>query len=711
MAKNASFDYDTSYTQNRELSWLRFNRRVLEEAADERVPLLERLKFISIFTSNLDEFFMVRVGSLFDLSILSPKQRDNKTGETPRQQLEAIYAAVPGLIEMKDALFAGVTAALAEQGVCDLSAQPLSSEDKKAVSQYFRGFIAPILSQQIIDAHHPFPHLDNKALYVAAHLKDKKGRDALGLVPIPESLPPFFTLPANGKSTRYIRTEHIVLQHAAKLFLPYQLVEACVLCVTRNADIRFDDEKFEDSDVDYRNRVSKLLKKRGNLTIVRLELSRRIGEDFLSLLKARVGVDQKQIYFDSAPLCMGYVYSLCSKIDKLVAAPLSFPPHQPRQSEDIDPERSMIEQIRARDRLLSFPYDSIDPFLRLLNEAAQRDDVVSIKITIYRLASTSKIAQILCRAAENGKEVTALMELRARFDEANNISWSQMLEDAGCRVIYGIDNYKCHSKICLITKKNGEKIEYITQIGTGNYNEKTSTLYTDLSLMTADEAIGRDASLFFRNMLLGNLENVYENLLIAPHGLKPALISLIDREIQKGSDGFIVFKANSLTEREIIDKFCEASQAGVRVELILRGICCLLPGIPGKTDNIHVTSVVGRFLEHSRIYRFGRGDDLRVFISSADLMTRNLNRRVEIACPVTDPLLVEKILRILDVMLRDNVKASTLLSDGTYLRKPCDGSALDSQAYFLEHSLHDESERTAPPRERFGWFKKLFAKK
>lgn len=714
MAERNDFPYDTSYTQNRELSWLRFNRRVLEEAADEAVPLLERLKFIAIFTSNLDEFFMVRVGSLFDLSILSPKQRDNKTGQTPPQQLSAIYAAIPGLIEMKNTIFQSVTHALDAQGISDLSGVELGNEDRRFVAQHFKNFIQPILSQQIIDAHHPFPHLANKALYIAAHLRDKKNRSSLGLVPIPEALSPFLLLPDQGNRIRFVRTEHIIEQNAARLFAPYKLEQSCILSVTRNADIRFDDEKFEDGDVDYRNRVSKLLKKRSNLSIVRLELSRHISDEFLALLKQRIRVNDTQVYFDSAPLDMHYVYTLCARIDSKVAAPLCFPVYEPRWPEDLRRDGSMIEQIRTRDRLLSFPFDRIDPFLRLLSEAAEHPEVVSIRITIYRLASTSKIAQILCRAAENGKEVTALMELRARFDEANNISWSQMLEDAGCHVIYGIENFKCHSKICLITMRNGEKVSYITQIGTGNYNEKTSTLYTDLSLMTAAQDIGSDASVFFQNMLLGNLADTYDHLLVAPNGLKNALVKLFDREIAKGSEGFICIKANSLTEREIIDKLSEASRAGVRVELILRGICCLRPGIPGKTDNVHVTSIVGRFLEHSRIYRFGRDEDLRLFISSADLMTRNLNRRVEIACPVRDPILIEKLLHILDILLRDNVKASTLLSDGSYLRKIASDTPLCSQEYFMAHSLHSEAERSESIHEEkhtgASFFKRLRAR-
>ncbi len=711
MGKDVLSRYDTTYTQNREISWLRFNRRVLEEAADDRVPLLERLKFISIFTSNLDEFFMVRVGSLFDLSLMSPKEQDNRTGETASQQLNAIFEVIPGLVQMKNSIFQTVTAELAAKGICDLSDNLSDAEEKKYVSQYFKNFIQPVLSAQVIDAHHPFPHLVNKALYVAVLLRDKKGRASLGLIPVPESVPAYVILPNNNGLTHYVRTERIIQQNAARLFAPYKVEESCVLAITRNADVRFDEEKFEDSDIDYRNRISKLIKKRSNLSIVRLEISQHIGVEFMKMLKARINVSDKQIYVDAAPLDMHYVYPLCGKIDQALAKELSFEPYQSRWPEDLSPERSMIEQIKKRDHLLSFPFDRIDPFLRLLSEAAENPNVVSIKITIYRLASTSRIAQILCRAAENGKEVTALMELLARFDEENNISWSQMLEDAGCHVIYGIENFKCHSKICLITMQNGEQVEYITQIGTGNYNEKTSALYTDLSLMTAAQDIGQDASVFFQNMLLGNLADTYDHLLVAPNGLKNKLLQYMDREIAKGSEGFICIKANSLTDRQIIDKLSEASGAGVRIELILRGICCLKPGIPGKTDNVHVTSIVGRYLEHSRIYRFGRDEDLKLFIASADMMTRNLNRRVEIAVPIRDEAIKQKILSMLDILLKDNVKASTMREDGTYLRKLPSNNPVCSQEYFMEHSLHTEAELLADHFEepKVGFFTRLKA--
>lgn len=675
-----------AYTQNRELSWLRFNRRVLEEAGDESVPLLERLKFISIFTSNLDEFFMVRVGNLFDLSLVSPDDIDNKTGWTPMEQLEEVYSVVPGLIEIKNRLYTDVAALLRERGVCDLTAEELSPEEKRYVSTYYKARILPVLSPQIVDSHHPFPHLANKALYVAALLRSKKGSASLGLVPVPTSLPPFLNMP--NDPGRFIRMETIVQQQAPALFGGYRLEDTCILCATRNADLSFDSELLEDSGEDLRSQMSKLLKKRASLSVVRLELDRKAGAEFMKLLKNRIRVENRQIYIDQAPLDMKYVYDLVKTLPAEKAEALSFVPYTPRWPEDLDRKASIIEQICRKDRLLFFPFDGVDPFLRMLSEAAERPDVISIRITIYRLATSSKIAHILCKAAENGKEVTVLMELRARFDEANNISWSRLLEDSGCQVIYGVEDYKCHSKICLITMRRGDKLSYITQIGTGNYNERTNTMYTDLSLMTANENIGLDGTVFFQNMLVGNLDGEYEHLYVAPVSLKAKLLRMIDGEIAKGQEGYICIKANAITEREVMDKLSEASRAGVQIQLILRGICCLRPGIAARTENVHVTSIVGRYLEHGRIYCFGRGKNAQLFIASADMMTRNLDRRVEIMCPIYDPEVREQLLWILHTQLGDNVKASSLLPDGSYCRKVNTLAPCNSQEVFMEKTIH-----------------------
>ena len=682
-----------SYTQNRELSWLRFNRRVLEEAGDETVPLLERLKFIAIFTSNLDEFFMVRVGNLFDLSLVSPGEIDNKTGLTPSGQLEQIYSVIPGLIEIKNRLYDDAAALLRREGICDLTMDELTGEERKFVSTCYKAKILPVLSPQIVDAHHPFPHLVSKGLYVAALLRGKKGAASLGFLPVPDRLPAFLTMP--GDPGRSIRMETVLHHYAPTLFGEFKVESACVLCVTRSADLSLDAELLEGEDI--RSRMSKLLKKRASQSVVRLELSGKMSGEFMKLLKSRIRVESRQIYVDRSPLRMKYVFELIRALPAERAAALSFPPYRPRWPADLDPKASIIDQVRRRDRLLFFPFDGVDPFLRMLDEAAERPDVLAIRITIYRLASSSRVAHILCKAAENGKEVTVLMELRARFDEANNISWSRLLEESGCKVIYGVEEYKCHSKICLITLRRGDKLSYVTQIGTGNYNEHTNEQYTDLSLMTADEQIGLDGTAFFQNMLVGNLEGTYRHLLVAPAGIKPRLLELIDQEIAKGPEGRIRIKANSMTEREVMDKLAEASQAGVQVQLILRGICCLRPGIPARTENIHVTSIVGRFLEHGRIYCFGRGREAVVYIASADLMTRNLNHRVEIACPVYDQQVREQLLWILHTQLEDNVKASSLLPDGSYCRKVNTLAPCDSQEVFMKTSIHRPEPQAARP--------------
>lgn len=693
---------DYSYTQNRELSWLRFNRRVLEEAADNTVPLLEHLKFISIFTSNLDEFFMIRVGSLFDLAAISGnKERDNKSGMSPLEQLRSVYDTIPPLIDLKNRLYDTLCTQLDAEGITDVSMEQLTEVEAQYVSRYYAANVLPTLSPQIVDSHHPFPHLETKRLYISLLLREKKDRLSLGFVPLPASVPSFLMLP--NSSGRYLRMEQMLLHRAPSLFERYKVVDSCVICVTRNADISFDVDKFEDTtEEDFRNHVSKLLHLRGKQSAVRLELSRPVSQSFLDILRKRLDLEPYQVYVDRSPLNMSYVFALIDQLPSDVSKKLLFPPYQPRQPEDLKPKVSMIQQIQQRDRLLFYPFDSVNPFLQLLQEAAERKDVIAIKITIYRLASSSKIARILCRAAENGKEVTVLMELRARFDEANNIAWSKVLEEAGCRVIYGVEDYKCHSKICQITLRRGDSLNYITQIGTGNYNEKTCAMYTDLCLMTANKQIGLDGAAFFRNMLVSNLNGSYQRLLVSPNGIQQALLDHMDEQIILGQRGYICIKANSLTERTIIDKLQQASQAGVEVQLILRGICCIRPGIPGKTESLHVTSIVGRYLEHARIYCFGRGDQAKYFISSADLMTRNLLRRVEIACPIDDPQVKSQLEWILHTQLLDNVKASSMLSDGSYLRKTSTASPLNSQEEFMRTSSHTAlaaaEPRTSKPR-------------
>lgn len=693
------------YTQNRELSWLRFNQRVLEEAADQDVPALERLKFISIFSSNLDEFFMVRVGSLFDLAHMTPDDTDSKTGWTPSNQLRHIYHTIPGLLTMKKQIYTAVMETLGQNGIQDVSIETLNSDDLKQVNRFFKKELLPILSPILIGPNHPVPHLVNKRMNAVAMLKNKKGERAVGIVPVPAHVSPYLLL---EDGMRYVRTENILLHWLPSLFDAYTVKESCILTVTRNADISFDDEKFEDNEDDFRRQMKKLLKQRDHLSVVRLELSTQVSSDFQKLLSGIARVEKYQIFVDSTPLNMGYVFKLVGDLPKELSTRLLYPTYRPRWAEDLKHDQPIMPQIQKKDRLLFYPFDSVDPFLRLLNEAADNPHVLSIKITIYRLASSSKIAQTLCRAAENGKEVLVLMELRARFDEENNLLWSKMLEESGCQVIYGMEGFKCHSKICLITLRNHNKTTYLTQIGTGNYNEKTNAMYTDLSLMTTDQTIGEDAAAFFRNMLVNKLDGEYQKLCVSPFGIKEMLLKNIDRQIALGKEGYICIKTNSVTERNIIDKLAQASQAGVEVQLIVRGICCILPGVVGETERIHVTSIVGRFLEHSRIYQFGRGEQAEYYISSADLMTRNLNHRVEIACPVQDAQIKEQLKWILDAQLHDTAKASLILPDGTYCRKHS-AVPFDSQNYFMEQSPHIPVEPSQKPEKLSQRIKQWFS--
>lgn len=696
------------YTQNRELSWLRFDRRVLEEAGDETVPLFERLKFVSIFCTNLDEFFMVRAGSLHDLAKVAPDEVDNKSGLTPKQQLEAISRQIPELILLKKKIYRSVMSSLAEEGIQDISYEDLHPYEKKYLSSYFNSNIFPVVSPIIINSHHPVPHLVNKCIHIAVLLKDKKEKMAIGMIPLPDTLPSYIKLP--DSDLRYVRMENIILPWVDSLFGSYKAIESCLICVTRNGDLSLDEDKFEDDEEDYRLSMAKLLKKRDHQSVVRLEINGRISDMFFDKLVELIHVKKDLVVFDDCPLNMNYVMKLENDLSGERKNRLLYPTHHPRWPEDLSREetKSIIEQIEQKDRLLFFPFDSVEPFLLLLSEAAERKDVISIKITIYRLANSSKIARILCNAAENGKNVIVLMELRARFDEANNIAFSKMLEEAGCQVIYGVPGYKCHSKICLITMRNGSKMHYITQIGTGNYNEKTNQMYTDLSLMTASEKIGLDGTSFFHNMLINHLDAGYEEICVSPAGIKTALSAFIVEQTEKKENGYICIKANALTERSLIDQLQKASQAGVKIQLIIRGICCLLPQVKEQTDNIEVTSIVGRYLEHARIYCFGRGSEAKYYISSADLMTRNLNRRIEIACPVYDSDIKHQIQQILDTQLKDNMKASFLQNDGSYFRKSNAAQApINSQEEFMKISLHQFNKSGNIKKERKDWLPHL----
>ena len=680
---------DTRFTQNRELSWLRFNERVLMEATDETVPLLERLKFIAIFTSNLDEFFMIRVGSLFDLSHFKTHTIDQKSGWTPGEQLTHIYEAVRVLYARRQQIYQEVEQQLRVHGICQLHYDELAETEVKFVRQYFKSSIAPILSPQIVDTHHPFPHLQNKALHIGAWLK-YKNNPMFAVIPVPAALPEVIFLP--GGETRYIRTEEVILEHVSQIFKDDTILEKTVFCVTRNADINPDDEAFDFDSDDFRGKMKKLLRQRQRLAPVRLELSRPISETFLKYLKEHLPVTQEQVYVTNAPLKMGYAFALPAKLSENTRRALTDAPFTPGVPHGVRLNAPITPQVQAHDILLSYPFEGMDTFLHLIRESAYDPDVISIKITIYRLARKAKLVEYLCAAAEAGKDVTAFIELRARFDEQNNIDWSERLEDAGCTVIYGVENYKVHSKVCLITRRSQGSVQYITQVGTGNYNEKTALQYTDLSLITANPAIGQDANHFFQNLAIGNVSGQYEHLMVAPSSLKTGIIREIDREIAKRGEGRIFIKMNAITDIDLIEKLKQASCAGVRVRMIVRGICCILPDIPEKTENIEVISIVGRFLEHSRVYCFGQGNDERMYIASADFMTRNTEKRVEVACPIYDQAVREKIHYLMDTCWADNVKARALQRDGSYRTRPIRETPIDSQQMLMAKALEPDDQ-------------------
>ncbi|MDY2970203.1 MAG: polyphosphate kinase 1 [Butyricicoccus pullicaecorum] len=700
---------DTRFTQNRELSWLRFNERVLMEATDETVPLLERLKFIAIFTSNLDEFFMIRVGSLFDLSHFKTHTIDQKSGWTPGEQLTHIYEAVRVLYARRQQIYQEVEQQLRVHGICQLHYDELAETEVKFVRQYFKSSIAPILSPQIVDTHHPFPHLQNKALHIGAWLK-YKNNPMFAVIPVPAALPEVIFLP--GGETRYIRTEEVILEHVSQIFKSDTILEKTVFCVTRNADINPDDEAFDFDSDDFRGKMKKLLRQRQRLAPVRLELSRPISETFLKYLKEHLPVTQEQVYVTNAPLKMGYAFALPAKLSENKRRALTDTPFTPGVPHGVRLNAPITPQVQAHDILLSYPFEGMDTFLHLIRESAYDPDVISIKITIYRLARKAKLVEYLCAAAEAGKDVTAFIELRARFDEQNNIDWSERLEDAGCTVIYGVENYKVHSKVCLITRRSQGSVQYITQVGTGNYNEKTALQYTDLSLITANPAIGQDANHFFQNLAIGNVSGQYEHLMVAPSSLKTGIIREIDREIAKRGEGRIFIKMNAITDIDLIEKLKQASCAGVRVRMIVRGICCILPDIPEKTENIEVISIVGRFLEHSRVYCFGQGNDERMYIASADFMTRNTEKRVEVACPIYDQAVREKIHYLMDTCWADNVKARALQRDGSYRTRPIRETPIDSQQMLMAKALEPDDQMTdLEPDKKHGfmdWLTGLF---
>lgn len=681
-------EMDYSFTQNRELSWLKFNERVLEEAEDISVPLLERLKYVSIFTSNLDEFYRVRCGSLYDLSLIDKHYVDNKTGLNAQDQLDAIFDRTKFLYRRRDNVYESLIPLLKEEGIYDLDFEDLTKKEAKFIHKYFFNCVFPLLSPQIIGFQHPFPHIANKSINVMLILKDD-GETVYGLIPIPASLSRVVYSPNDKK--RFILMEKIIYKFANEIFSNYEVKFKTIVSVTRNADIALSNDQI-DEDEDYRGYMKKILKKRARLAPIRLEFYKYSDAQLTEFLCDQLNIKKNQVQISNTPLEMSYVFELydhLQKVDKLIFHKLSFSPYYPKIPKSFR-KGKIISQLKKKDILLFYPYDSIEPFLKFLKEAANDKNVVSVQITIYRLARSSSVIKYLLEAVENGKDVTVLIELRARFDEANNIHYAALLEEAGCRILYGFEEYKVHSKICLITRKERDGIQYITQLGTGNYNEKTSKLYTDLSLMTNNQAIGEDAMLFFKNMSISNLHGNYKHLLVAPFGFKNKLIEKINEEIDKAENdqpARIIMKMNSLTDRELIDRLSEASNAGVKIKLIIRSICCLIPGLPGKTENIEVISVVGRFLEHSRIFCFGTGKDISLYLSSGDLMTRNTEKRVEITYPIEDKALKKQIIRILNIMFSDNVKARKINEKGDYEKIIGNRDLIDSQDYFMHHDF------------------------
>ena len=694
---------DYSYTQNRELSWLMFDNRVMDEAFDPEVPLFERLKFCEIFDSNLEEWFMIRVGGLSDLATLKNQPKDNKSHKTPAGQLDAIFEALPPLVERHAAGFAQVEAELREKGLVRLGGSELSEEDVAQLSRYFEAHLAPIISPMVVDPRHPFPNLRSGRLYVACALDGLPEPDALGIIEVPASEQRLVALGSGARAFRYVLLEDVLRLFLDRCFGDYAPSRSCVLRVTRNADIDPDDEGVEEEE-DYRQHMKKVLKMRQRLQPVRLEIQGGLDEKLEEVVLDELGLETRRAFHVDRPLDLGYVYGLEAKIPDWAHAECVFVPFEPQPSPMVDLSRPMRPQVEDHDVLLTYPYESMRPLLRLLREASADDNCIQIKITLYRVAKSSHLCESLIAAAEAGKDVTVLMELRARFDEANNIAWAERLEDAGCTVIYGSEGFKCHSKICQVTYHDQTGVRRITCLGTGNFNEKTARLYSDFMLMTADPGIAEDGNTFFRNLSLGNLRGTYHHLGVAPASLKPLVMRGIDREIGRaraGAPARIFLKMNSLTDRDVIDKISEACEAGVKVRLVVRGICCIKADVPGKTDGLVVRQIVGRFLEHARIYAFGEEADT-IYLSSADMMTRNTERRVEIAYPVTDPACRRIVRHFMELQLADNVKARQLTSEGTWGRvERAEGDPeVNCQELLLAEAYEAAREAARPARPR-----------
>lgn len=668
---------------NRELSWLKFNERVLEEAENKKVPLCERLTFASIYQSNLDEFFRVRVGSLVDQMLLGGKIRDNKTKMTAKEQIEAVLHQVMKLNRRKDAVYDAIMGQLEDYGIRLVDFRKISKKESEYLEKYFLNEIAPVISPTIVGKRQPFPFLKNNEIYAVVVLQTKSGKEKLGIIPCSNTgFKRLVELPTAGT---YMLAEELILHYIPEVFERYNIKAKSLIRVTRNADI--DADALYDEDLDYRDFMAELIKRRKKLAPVRLELTREMDGEIVDVLCDYLELDSDYVFQVQAPLDLSFVFEIQDTLRK--TSELFYEKRVPQKSSQFRDGEPVFPQIREKDKLLSYPYESMKPFLNFLREAANDKEVISIKMTLYRVAKHSKIVEYLIDAAENGKEVLVLVELKARFDEENNIEWSRRLEDAGCRVIYGLDGYKVHSKLCLVTRKSEGQVEYYTQIGTGNYNEKTARLYTDLSLMTANVEIGLEAAKVFQALSMEETVDNVQHLLVAPRCLQNKVLSMIDEEIacaKEGKEAYIGLKMNSLTDKKIIDKLIEASQAGVKIDMVIRGICCLIPGVKGKTENIQVRSIVGRFLEHSRIYIFGTQEREKVYIASADFMTRNTLRRVEVATPIYDKDLKMQLEEMFITMLSDNQKARQEDSRGNYEIAEAQETPVNSQEFFYEQA-------------------------
>ncbi len=681
--------------ENRELSWLKFNERVLEEAQDSSVPLLERLSFASIFQSNLDEFFMVRVGSLYDQMLVNPKKKDNKSGMTAKEQLESIFYKVNELEPMKDIAYKNVMLELMEHGVEQVNFRSATIEEQQYLHEYFKKEIKPLVFPIIIEKKNPFPFLKNKEIYCAVQLQSKSSIK-LGIIPASGQFNRVIRL---SGSNRFVLAEDLILHFAPAIFKNYKVVDKTLFRITRNADITVE-EGLYDQDFDFREAMEELCKKRKKLQPVRMQLSETFSQPALKYLCKKLDLDESHIFYLKTPLDLSFTGTIRDMLDK---PEIKFDKLVPQKSTSIAENMSVISQVKRRDILLSYPYESIKPFIQLLNEAANDPKVTEIKITLYRLAKNSQIIEALCDAAENGKDVTVLVELRARFDEENNIGWSKRLQDAGCNIMYGPRELKVHSKLLLITRENAGKTEYITQIGTGNYNEKTSTLYTDLSLMTANQEIGADAQSLFDALSEDRLVEESKHLLIAPLCLRNRVLEMIDEEIEHAENdepAYIGIKVNSLCDKVIMDRLVKASKAGVKIDMVIRGINCLVAGVEGETENINVRSIVGRYLEHSRIYIFGTKERCKIYISSADYMTRNTIRRVEVAAPIYNETIKKRVWNMFKTLLEDNVKARIQMPDGVYVRaEKNEDTSLDAQRFFFEEA-YKKAEKKSAAREK-----------